>query len=118
MKKLVRGYPVSIKAILSNDVTTAPFELESPVEATMLSFNMGTLFRGESGRLLLATKAEWFRLGYTGLPQIKEFDELQAVNLTVLRKEIVELKSLDQSGDIVIKEVEILEVKDKKKKAK
>jgi hypothetical protein len=115
IKKPVRGYPVSISDILSNDVTAKPFELIFPVKATMLSMDYGTLIRDESGRLFLAHKAEWFRSGYQGLPQIEEFDELQALNFTVLRKEKVEMKSLSEDGEIKVKEVEILEVKKKRK---
>jgi hypothetical protein len=113
--KLVRGYPVSIQDMLDNNITVKPFQLLVPVKATILSFDIGTLFKDESGRLFLSHKAEWFKVGYSGLPQIEEFDELQALNLTVLKKEIVEMKSLDENGDVVIKEVEIMEVKKKKK---
>lgn len=115
MKKLVRGYPIKIADILSNDVTSQPFQLVVPVKATLLSFDTGTLFKDESGKLFLAHKAEWFKVGYQGLPQIEEFDELHALNYTVLKKEIVEMKSLDKDGEVVIKEVEIMEVKKKKK---
>lgn len=114
-KKLVRGYPIKIADILSNDVTVKPFQLVVPVKATMLSFDTGTLFKDETGQLFLAHKAEWFKVGYTGLPQIEEFDELHALNYTVLKKEVVEMKSLDEDGEVVMKEVEIMEVKKKKK---
>jgi hypothetical protein len=113
--KLVRGYPVSIKDMLENNITVKPFQLLVPVKATILSFDIGTLFKDESNQLFLAHKAEWFRTGYTGLPQIEEFDELQALNLTALKKQIVEMKSLDEDGEVVTKEVEIMEVKKKKK---
>lgn len=119
--KQVKAYKITMEQLLSNSTEGSSFVYVTPVSATLLSFNTGTLCKDASGQLYLCQMGEWFRNGSNALPQIEEFDQLCALGLTQLKKEKVTIQPPidEETGELPSKkEVEILTVKEKPKKKK
>lgn len=88
----VHAIKVSLEQVINSDSPNAAVkDFITPVKATVLSHNAGTLIEALEGGLYLVSMGTWFRTPYNGkpLPQVEAFDQLQDLGLTVIKDKIV-----------------------------
>jgi hypothetical protein len=89
MKEL-RGYKITLEEVLNAHPADAlNQQFISPVKATILSFNAGTLSQDKAGNYFITVPGEWHRWGNNSLPQVDAFDQLNAMNLTLLKEDLM-----------------------------
>jgi len=90
MKRPIRAVKTSLEEILNgHPANTANTFMIVPTKATMLAFNTGALLQDQAGTYYVCVQGEWHRYGDNTLPQVDAFDQLNAVGLTLLKKDII-----------------------------
>lgn len=88
----VHAIRVTLEQVINSDAPNAAIkDFVTPVKATVLAYNAGTLIEAQEGGLYLVSMGTWFRTPYNGkpLPQVDVFDQLQDMGLTVIKDKIV-----------------------------
>lgn len=122
MKKPVRATRTTIENVLNaHSPDSSNTSLVIAKKATVLAFNSGTLIEAEEGGYYIVQQGEWHRYGDNTLPQVDCFDQLNAVNLTVLKKDIIKdifrgQKVPEQDRPVVEKTDSPVEASPKRKK--
>lgn len=99
----VQAIKVSLEQVINSDSPNAAIkDFVTPIKATVLSYNAGTLIEAQEGGLYLVSMGTWFRTPYNGkaMPQVDGFDQLQDLGLTVIKDKIV------RNDSSTLKEVE------------
>ncbi len=99
----VQAIKVSLEQVINSDSPNAAIkDFVTPIKATVLSYNAGTLIEAQEGGLYLVSMGTWFRTPYNGkaMPQVDAFDQLQDLGLTVIKDKIV------RNDSSTLKEVE------------
>jgi hypothetical protein len=106
----VQAIKVSLEQVINSDSPNAAIkDFVTPIKATVLSYNAGTLIQAQEGGLYLVSMGTWFRTPYNGkaMTQVDAFDQLQDLGLTVIKDKIVrheektEKKEVSDNGQAI-----------------
>ena len=92
MSKLVRGIRITLDDVVnSNAADATKKDWVTPVKATILSNNSGTLVELDNKQLYIVLVGDWFRSPFYGkmLPQVSAFNMLQDYGLTAIKDKLV-----------------------------
>lgn len=101
----VHAIKVTLDQVINSEAPNAAIkDLVTPVKATVLAYNAGTLIEAQEGGLYLVSMGTWFRTPYNGkaMSQVDAFDQLQDLGLTVIKDRLVRndaptLKEMEKS---------------------
>ena len=101
----VHAIKVTLDQVINSEAPNAAIkDFVTPVKATVLAYNAGTLIEAQEGGLYLVSMGAWFRTPYNGkaMSQVDAFDQLQDLGLTVIKDKLVRndapaLKEMEKS---------------------
>lgn len=86
----VRAVAISLEDILNATPANSSYTTYViPVKATRLRFNTGFLIQDKVGDYFIVTQGEWFRNGDHALYQVDALEELKAIGLTDVEKDLL-----------------------------
>jgi hypothetical protein len=88
----VRAMKITLENIMDSDApSVVGAQFVTPVSATILSGNAGTLVETAEGEFYLVPMGEWFRSSFyqKGISQVSAFNQLQDLGLTEIKDKIV-----------------------------
>jgi hypothetical protein len=118
----VRAVAVKLQDILNATPADSSYTTYViPVKATRLRFNTGFLIQDKAGDYFIATQGEWFRNGDHALYQVDALDQLKAIGLTDVERDLLKevldgQKISSESGPISEETGETVEANPKRKK--
>ena len=101
MSKPVKAIKITLDQLTNSDPPNgANYEFVTPVKATIMSLNYGTLVETAEGALFLVPVGDWFRSQYSGrgMEQVSAFNELQDFGLTAIKDKIVRQPEKESLG--------------------
>lgn len=88
----VHAIKITLDQVINSEAPNAAIkDFVTPVKATVLAYNAGTLIEAQEGGLYLVSMGTWFRTPYNGkaMSQVDAFDQLQDLGLTVIKDRLV-----------------------------